>query len=249
MMWRDALYGLGALFFPRRCVVCGALLLPQERVVCLACSMDLPYTMLWSEADNPVAQIFYGRFPFYRAASLCYYSEQGALRSLMHVFKYRGRRDVGRFFASRLAARLRGTELGAAVRVVVPVPMHPLKRWFRGFNPAERVARELARDLGAVCCPGLLRRSRLRRSQTLQDRTSRAQSVVDMYHAPKARLRGARIHGIPRQVLEAALATPGAVLIVDDVITTGATLEACAQALQARYPQCVPSLASVAYVE
>lgn len=206
---------LADLLLPRACLVCGRPLGSREEHLCLYCAADLPFTYDWLRVHNGTARRFNATVtlrhpdvftPYVQAAALLYYS--GEYQAIPKALKYHANLAAGRYFARMLGERLAARPEWADVDLVVPVPLHWMRRWQRGYNQAEVLARELAACLGARCAPGMLSRSGRTRTQTRLDAEGRLRNVSGAF-----RLRQA----LPARHL----------LLVDDTLTTGATLCAC----------------------
>ncbi len=205
------------LVSPRLCAVCGGRLAATEHGLCSACLLRLPRTGTWlSPADNEVAQMFWGLMPVERAASFFYYEPRSEAARIIYMMKYLGRPDVA-FDLGRLAA----TEFAAAgffagIDVLVPVPLSRKRLRQRGYNQSEAIARGVASVTGMPVEVRAVVRTGFRASQTGLNRLGRQDNVSGLFclKAPE-RLRGRHV------------------LLVDDVVTTGATVMACAGAMAA----------------
>lgn len=230
---RTLLRSLSDLLMPRECAVCGRQLLPRERHLCLECEADLPLTHFDSLAHNPMADAFNARVeaPHYvRAAALFYYT--GDYQNITRALKYHRNFALGRRFARMLGEELAAVPFWEGVDAVCPVPLHWTRRFSRGYNQADVIGRELAGALDAAFAPRLLRRTRRTGTQT---RLSSAERAVNVSGAFCAR---------------PSPDSPGHILLVDDVFTTGATLAACYTALRSALgPSVRISVATLAYVE
>lgn len=236
------LRALADLVLPRRCVVCGEILRLHERHICTECLSDLPLTYFWLMDHNPMSDLFNDRIqkglpegapfvPYVHAVSLFFYNVASPYRQIPQHLKYLRGFAQGRFFASTLGRRLASSYL-KDVDVIVPVPLHPLRRYSRGYNQAEVIARALAGEIGASVDTKALRRISWSRTQTKMSGRVRSSNVEGAF----------RVGKIP----------PGAVhvLIVDDVFTTGSTLYECWKVLRSALPENVRiSVASLAFVQ
>ncbi|WP_418991011.1 ComF family protein [Alistipes sp.] len=220
---------VAALFVPPRCPVCGEPLLMGERAVCSFCRATAPLTGFWREADNPVASKFWGLVPVYRASGFLYYLHGSGWRQLIHGFKYRGAWRTARAMGEWYGRCLAESGLYDDVDVVVPLPLHPLKRCRRGYNQSEYIAEGIAAQLGVEVDRRSVRRKRNTASQALKPRRERARNVEDAFAVRHPdRLEGRHV------------------LLVDDVMTTGSTLAACASAILQAAPGCRVSVAALA---
>lgn len=235
MKWWRLLFDL---LFPKECAVCGRVLNYHENHFCLECFADMPLTYFWKVKENPAERVFWGRANLERVYSLFYYTERW--RAPVHMLKYNGNIPVGKRMGEMLGEKIASVQEAMPVDYIVPVPLHWRKRMKRGYNQSEIIACGIAVGLGTcgACNPlvlgDLLQRSRFTNTQTAKDRLERWHNVSSAFRFnPKCR----------------TLPTPGShILLVDDVLTTGATLEACASIL-VRELGCRVSIATVAYVE
>lgn len=222
---RDA----AALVLPPVCPVCGARLMPGERGVCTLCRVTAPLTGYWAEADNPVLRKFWGLVPVVRASGFLFYVRDSGWRRMIHGFKYRGAWSAARAMGEWYGERLAESGLYGGVDAVVPLPLHPLKHLWRGYNQSEYLAEGIAAALGAELDRRSVRRSRYTAAQALKSRHERAGNVEGAFAVRRPeRLAGKHV------------------LLVDDVMTTGSTLTACAQAILQTVPDCRISIAVLA---
>jgi len=197
--------------FPANCPVCGGLLPRPGMQICLPCERGLPRTLYSRMPDNPVAQLFWGRVPIEAASSLFRFEKGSHYQKLIHRLKYKGDQELGLFLGKLLGEDLCGTVFMQA-RYIIPVPLHPRRQKDRGYNQSELIARGIAQLTGMEVVPNLLERREYTDSQTRRNRYDRFTNVSDRFSVRKEQL--------------ADLSGP--LLLVDDVVTTGATLEACA---------------------
>ncbi len=225
----DFVDDLLALLFPPHCAVCGELLTDGEQAVCTLCRTMAPLTDYPQRIDNPVRQRCLAQIPVERASGFIFFTEGSGWRDLIHSFKYRGRWRLARALGHWYGSALRRSGLYDTVDVVVPLPLHPMKRMRRGYNQSEYIADGIAAELGVGVERSNVFRRRNTPSQTRLPRRERARNVVDAF-AVKHPERLAGCH----------------ILLVDDVMTTGATLISCAQAIRAAVPDCRISIAALA---
>lgn len=208
--WAEA---AACLFFPHHCAGCGTDRLDKQTEICLRCLHRLPLTHFTAQPDNPVEKIFWGRTHVQAATSLFFYSQDSTMQSLLHELKYRGNQALGIQLGSLLGTALKNTSR-FPVDVLVPVPLHPSKEKSRGFNQATLICQGIAAVTGLPVCTPLLRRNAQRSTQTKKNRAERLENMVGIFEATP-------FNEVPYKNI----------LLIDDVITTGATLEACGQAL------------------
>ncbi|MEN6618446.1 MAG: ComF family protein [Rikenellaceae bacterium] len=219
------------LLFPRVCPVCGRLLLRREKYLCLSCLSDLPFSFFWSWPNNPAEVCFWGRLNIIRASSLLIYREESPYKKIIHSFKYYGNRGLGKFLGEMFARRLLESGLYTDIDLIIPVPLHPLKKWKRGYNQASVLAKSIGRLLDKPVDESTLLRRKFTSTQTRKDAFHRWENVMDAFYLKNNSLiKGKHI------------------LLVDDVLTTGATLEACGQHIL-KQEGCMLSIVTLAYVE
>lgn len=203
------------LFFPRQCAVCGAILQEGEEGICMKCNMDMPRTNYHLRKDNPVERMFWGKIPLEHATSCFFYHKGSDFRRILHQLKYGGRKDLGEVMGRFMAAELSATGFFSDVDVIVPVPLHPRKQKMRGYNQSECIACGVSAVTGIPVDTASVARMRHTETQTRKSSYERWENVDGIFCLRRADA-FARKH----------------VLIIDDVLTTGATTTACADALK-----------------
>jgi ComF family protein len=219
-----------ALLYPRQCESCGASLHRHEQVLCLNCLYHLPRTGYWKETGNSVEQLFWGKIRLEHVCALFFFNKGSRYRRLLHKLKYKGKKQIGIELGRRLGMELNAAALYQTVDTIIPVPLHPKKQRLRGYNQSEQIAIGIAETTGWTLDTHSLCRQEFTSTQTRKTRLDRWQNVAEVF----------------------AIKRPGEVqgkhvLLVDDVITTGATIEACAQHL-VNIEGCRVSVAALACV-
>jgi ComF family protein len=227
---KQYLQGLVSIIYPHLCAACGNVLFFNEQVLCLKCYADLPRTGFHGNSENEVARLFWGRIPVRNATSFIIFNKESRYRRILHELKYKGQHQVGTEMGRLFGLELKGTPF-ADVDIIHPVPLHPSKLRKRGYNQSELIAKAIAEVLHVTVVSDLIIRSVETKTQTRKSRYERWENVRDTFHVQ-----------FPESLRDKH------VLLVDDVITTGATIEACAGALLAISGVTV-SIASLAYAK
>jgi len=199
-----------SLFYPRLCAGCDTSLMKGEDVLCLNCIADLPRTNYHLHEENPVFQQFIGRVQLKYATSFCRFDKGGRLQHLLHQLKYKGNREVGHKMGMLFGYDLIQNSLYQTVDAILPVPLHPKKERQRGFNQSVEICKGLSEAMNRPLILGNLIRVVHTDSQTQKGRFERWENVSGIFSVKNG------------MALENKH-----VLLVDDVVTTGATLEAC----------------------
>lgn len=230
-MKTNFLYQILSLFYPEVCPACGVLLQKKEKTVCMSCCFLMPKTGYEFFENNPVARVFWGRLPI-NAASACYFfAKQGRVQHIIHELKYSGNREAGYFLGREMAIELHKSNLYQGIDFIVPVPLHPKRMRFRGYNQSEVIAIGMADILKVPISTTHLVRTVSTATQTKKSREARWQNVKDIFELHKTD----------------ELCNKH-VLLVDDVITSGSTIEVCANVLF-QAPHIKVSIAAAAFAQ
>lgn len=204
---------LRRIFYPKVCVLCRLALVRTENHLCIHCLKKLPKTRWVNPVNNPVFNVFRGRVPVVNAGAFLIFRRGGIARQLMHEIKYKDNRDLA-YWLGQLYAQEISPLVFPSADVIIPVPLHHRKQKQRGYNQSEAFAQGLGSKLNIPVNTGNLRRLTYTQTQTRKSRWERWRNVEDVFYIenPEA-LKGLQV------------------MLVDDVVTTGATLEACALSL------------------
>ena len=199
------------LFYPNLCLACGNELPHGKEIICISCQYYLPKTNFHKEKENPFTERFWGRVNIESAAALYFFTKGGRTQELIHNLKYHGKKEIGIKVGEVYGAMLKKSPHFQSVDCIIPVPLHPKKERIRGFNQSAVFAQGLSKSMEIPFHNNVLIRNTNTKTQTKKSRLDRVANVGDKFQIKH-----------PQKVLGKH------VLIVDDVVTTGATLEACA---------------------
>jgi len=217
------------LFYPHICTGCGSDLISKDSLLCLSCINDLPHTHFAEFADNPIERIFTGRLPVRAAHSEFYFSKGQLLQQLIHLLKYKNNKEIGHYLGELMGNSLLKSSRFSNIDYLVPLPLYPDKEFKRGYNQSEIICNGIQ---AATRIPVMVKnviRQRPTETQTRKHRAERWQNVEGSF----------------------SIKNPGSltgknILLVDDVITTGASLEACAREIL-KIPGTTISFAALAH--
>jgi ComF family protein len=219
------------LLFPQLCPACGASLMAGEEVICTDCRFTLPFTNFHLQPDNIVARQFWGKVELQGAYALYYFAKGGKVQNLMHHFKYKGMQEIGILLGNIAGEQLAKSDIFSSVDIIIPVPLHKKRLKERGYNQSTCFAYGLAQRLTAVVDDGNLVRVKSTETQTHKSRFSRFENMQEVFAvSDPEKLNGKHV------------------LLVDDVVTTGSTLEACSLQLL-NVDGLKLSIATIAYAE
>ncbi len=212
---KDSFSDFFDLFYPNICLGCSRKLLRGEDVICFRCESELPQTRHWLQTDNSLMKRFWGRVALQGAASLYQFHKGNEVQHLLHELKYRGRQEVGEHLGKVLGNQLK--QENSTIKnldLIVPVPLHWKKLKTRGYNQCDSFAKGLSLALDVPWTSTALERKHENISQTKKKRYDRWGNVAEIFAvSDEEQLKGKHI------------------LLVDDVVTTGATSEACLQTI------------------
>lgn len=213
-MLSDLLDDFLSLLFPRLCHGCGNHLLRNENIICTECRVLIPHTGYHNQPGNPVEQLFWGRCRIEKAAAFSYYNKGSRIRKLIHSLKYSGMKEIGTELGVIYAAALKNSGFTDDIDLIIPVPLHPTKEHKRGFNQSTIISEGISSVTGINVETGALIRPVKTQTQTKRSRYDRWTNVEGIFTvADPLRLEGKHL------------------LLVDDVITTGSTIESCVNEL------------------
>lgn len=211
---REIREGAASLLFPNLCLHCRTTIRPgAEPPICLTCYSDLSFTDYWELSENALTDRLAGRVPLQFAAALLHFSTGTVCQDLIHALKYHGRHEVGVQLGKMLGYKLLDNPVVGNPDALVPVPIHPKRRRQRGYNQAEHIANGISEATGIPVYKDALIRTDFKGSQTKLSNFERMQNVQETFARGKGDFTGKYV------------------LLIDDVMTTGATLDYCSQVL------------------
>lgn len=202
------------LLFPKVCLACEAFLLANEEIVCISCRHDLPLTNYHLEMKNELTKKFFGRIDLQFGAAMMYYHKRGIVHELIHNLKYYKHQEIGAFLGNWYGEDLKSLEISKDFDLVIPVPLHKKRLKERGFNQIETFGKAISEKLGVPYNDTILVRNIYSKTQTKKNFLGRTEVNIEIFGVTFSEEDNGKHF-----------------LLVDDVITTGSTLEACANAL------------------
>lgn len=203
------------LFYPELCLCCNKTLTSNELTICINCRHDLPLTNFANEAENVIEKTFYGRIKIESATALFYFFKKGKIQHLIHALKYKNQQQVGTLLGNWLGNELATSSRFSTVDCIIPVPLHKNKLKTRGYNQVTNFGESLAKNMKVPFNETTLTRISFTKTQTKKIRFDRWNNVQELFFVAN----------------EKALENKH-ILLIDDIITTGATLEACCKAFE-----------------
>lgn len=207
---KSYLHDLTHLVFPHHCEGCGTDILHDEQLLCAACSNSLPETNYLSTAGNPLEKMFYGRLRIAKAGAGWYFTKESLVQHLIHQLKYKGNKDIGTYLGKLLGHQIRLSGRFEEVDALVPLPLNPKREFKRGYNQSAVICEGIAEVWQKPILKDAVTRTIFTETQTHQDRVHRWENMDGVFQVSnETAIKGKHL------------------LLVDDIVTTGATLEAC----------------------
>ncbi len=205
---------INSILLPIVCFGCNARLYRGEQHLCTVCRNHLPLTEYTFNEENALDRIFYGRINFKKASSFLFFTENSIVQQLIHHLKYKNQEQIGAFLGDWYGQLLQENGFLKEIDIVIPVPLHKIKLAKRGYNQVARFAKKLAFHLNATYRDDLLIKNANTKTQTAKTRIGRWQQSTALY-----------------TLSDSSVLKNKNVLLVDDVITSGATIEICSKTL------------------
>ena len=217
------------LILPRYCAVCGHILSSTEKDICLDCLYRMP--RIEHEAQKEIEKLFWGIIPIERATSYIYYRKGSPYNNLLHLAKYKNRPDVARYLAAAAATELAAEGFFDGIDAIIPLPLSKKKKRKRGYNQCDYISDGISRATGIPVAKNTVRRTISNETQTHKNRDERWKNVEGIFSvAAPSCLEGRHI------------------LLVDDILTTGATLASCAKTIK-ESSNCTISIFTIGYTK
>jgi ComF family protein len=203
-----------SLFFPKVCSGCRQLLFTNETVLCTACRHEMPLTQYHLDSKNEATKKFYGKIEIQHASAFLYFNKKGIVQELIHNLKYKGHEEIGTVLGHWYVEDLKELKIENPFEVVIPVPLHPRKFKERGYNQVSTFGKALSEGLKIPFDDSVLFRKKYTKTQSKKNLLGRTENIENIFDV-RFFEENQNKH----------------FLIVDDVLTTGTTLEACSRAL------------------
>ncbi|MFY0483104.1 ComF family protein [Flavobacterium sp. PLA-1-15] len=217
------------LFFPKACVGCDAFLLANEVVICVKCRHEIPLTNHHLHKENEATDKFYGRMPIEYGSCFMYFHKKGIVQEIIHGLKYHGHEEIGTLIGDWYADDLKKNEILKTVDFIIPVPLHPRKLKERGYNQVTTFGKSLSENLSIPLDETLLQRNVYSKTQTFKNLIGRTENSEAIFGVTYNENHHNKHY-----------------LLIDDVLTSGATLEACGRAIL-QIPGAKLSIVTMAY--
>ncbi len=226
---RDLLHVL----YPQNCLICKNEFNQSKLAICPICSSELAYTHFENyNAVTNLDKLFWGRVKLEGTYALLRFKQQSSTQQILHELKYKNNPEVGKHFGKEIGLKMKGIGKFSDVDALIPVPLHPKKEFIRGYNQAEIICKGIAESSGIELRKDLLKRVSFTESQTKKGKTSRWDNMQNRF----------KLQSVKNRTLKH-------LVVVDDVVTTGSTLETCVRILQKEFPHAKISVAVLAVAE
>lgn len=223
------LESLTNLFFPKVCAGCDAFLTGNENVICTQCRHELPLTTHHIDQQNEIIRKFYGRMLIEYGSSFMYFHKKGIVQEIIHSLKYRGHEEIGTIIGDWYADYLKDNKILKTVDEIIPVPLHPKKLKQRGYNQVTTFGKSLSKNLNIPYNESLLQRNVYSKTQTFKNLIGRNDNGKAIFDVTFSEINHDKHY-----------------LLIDDVLTSGATLEACGKAVL-KIPNAKLSIVTMAF--
>lgn len=202
------------LFFPKVCAGCHSLLMTNENVICTSCRHEMPLTQYHLDTNNEAVKKFYGKIEVEHASAFLYFNKKGIVQELIHNLKYKGYEEIGTVLGDWYVEDLKSIQPKVPFDAVIPVPLHRKKFKERGYNQVATFGNALSKGLGIDYNETILFRKKYSKTQSKKNLLGRSEGIENLFDVSFSEENHNKHF-----------------LLVDDVLTTGATLEACSRAL------------------
>lgn len=221
-----------SLLFPRYCAVCGNVLGKHNTFMCIKCDIDMPRTNLHLITDNRLEKLLWGRINnLQRAAGYFYYSKGSTYCDLIHEVKYNGNRELGEILGKSLTTEISDSGFFKSIDCIIPVPLHKKRYKERGYNQSEVIASGISKITGIPVVTDAIIRKKYTETQTRKSNFGRLENMEDAF-----------------EISPSYSHLDKHILLVDDIITTGATIAACGAVLQTKFPDIKISVLTIGFV-
>jgi ComF family protein len=212
--FKNILSDVAHIFYPHLCTGCSTDILGEDSLLCARCVIGLPQTNFAQHAGNPIEKIFWGRIPLAAACSEFYFAKESLIQHLVHQLKYKSNQAIGIYLGELMGKSMKESNRFNNIDGLIPLPLYPDKEKKRGYNQATVICNGMAAVMNVPVLNDVLRRKRYTETQTKKHRTERWENVADSFVLNNEHLlKGKKL------------------ILVDDVVTTGATLEASGNTL------------------
>lgn len=213
-MFQGILKNITNLFYPPVCAGCHSILISNENVICTLCRHDIPLTNHHLNRENEAYKQFYGRIPLEHSSAMLYFHKKGMVQEMIHNLKYKGQEEVGSVLGQWYAEDLKNLSIIQTIDEIIPVPLHKRKLRERGYNQVTNFGLSLSDGLNIKYNPNLLVRNIYSKTQSRKSFLNRSEGIDTIF-----------------DVVFSEKDHNKHFLLIDDVLTTGSTLEACSHAL------------------